>query len=66
LGWTIASGFLLAVNIRLGVDEDGILVFTGGSLPYWKGRWEALLHLNGISLLGLARVYEVATGVVPG
>jgi hypothetical protein len=45
------------------VDEDGILVFTGSSLPNRKGRWNALLHLNGVSLLGPARANEVVTGV---
>jgi hypothetical protein len=30
-----------------GVDEDGILVFAGGSSSNRKGRWDARLHLDG-------------------
>ncbi len=46
----------------LGVDKDGILIFSGSSLPNWKGRRDALLHLDGGGgLLGPA-VSVVATG----
>jgi len=61
--------FVTGVNVPLGVDEDGILVFFGGSsLPNWKG--DALLHADGGggSLLGpaLLGAEEVVTGVVLG
>jgi hypothetical protein len=42
-----ADGWL-AVNVCwLGVDEDGILVFAGGSSSNRKGRRDAQLHLDG-------------------
>jgi hypothetical protein len=57
----------LAINVWLGMDEDGILVFSGGSSPNLEGG--ALLHLNGGGgFLGLASlgVDEVATRTVLG
>jgi len=55
-GRIAADGWLA----RLGVDEDGVLVFSGGSSSNRKGRRDAGLHLDGGGgdLLGPAETAE--------
>ena len=53
---------------RLGVDEDGVLVFSGGSSSNRKGRGrrDAGLHLNGVGdLLGPAETAKTGSHARP-
>jgi hypothetical protein len=53
---------------RLGVDEDGVLVFSGGSSSNrnGRGRWDAGLHLDGGGdLLRLAETAETGSHARP-
>ena len=64
-GRVAAEGGWLA---RLGVDEDGVLVFSGGSSSNRKGRGrrDAGLHLDGGgNLLGLAETAESSSHARP-
>ncbi len=53
--------------IRLGVDEDSVLVFSGGSSSNRKGRWrrDAWLHLDGGDLLGPAETAKSSSHARP-
>jgi len=56
-----------AINVRLGVDLDGIPVFSGGSSPNLQG--DVLLHFDGGgSFLGPGSlgVDKVVTGAIRG